>query len=310
MTSAQAIASDTRRSLSQPLQTLLESTAPRADSLIITVFGDAIEPYGGSIWLGKLISLMAPFGLSERQVRTGVYRLSQENWLSTHAKGRKSCYSVAAEGKSRFAEAERKIYQTTQNANSSPWTLVHILPEMAQTDRQTLRRQLRWLGFGQFSPNLMAHPNDSPDGLEGVIDVSNIKNKTIVFQAEITKGRFEPALKHQASTAWELDTLNADYQRFEKLFQNFCTFAGPSLDAFVLRILLIHEFRRVLLKDPQLPVEALPENWAAGRAQKLCAEVYRAVHENAGLFLLEVMCDNGISANPLIDSYWQRFGRL
>ena len=53
----------------------------RGGSLIITVFGDAILPRGGSIWLGSLIKLVQPLGLSERLVRTSVFRLAQDGWL-------------------------------------------------------------------------------------------------------------------------------------------------------------------------------------------------------------------------------------
>ena len=53
----------------------------RAGSLITTVFGDAIAPRGGSVWLGSLIGIMADFGISERLVRTSVFRLAEDGWL-------------------------------------------------------------------------------------------------------------------------------------------------------------------------------------------------------------------------------------
>jgi len=34
----------------------------RAGSLITTVFGDAIAPRGGTVWLGSLITAMEEFG--------------------------------------------------------------------------------------------------------------------------------------------------------------------------------------------------------------------------------------------------------
>ena len=37
----------------------------RAGSLITTVFGDAIAPRGGTVWLGSLITAMAEFGINE-----------------------------------------------------------------------------------------------------------------------------------------------------------------------------------------------------------------------------------------------------
>ena len=54
---------------------------PRAKSLIVTVYGDAILPHGGTAWLGELIKLMGIFNIGERVVRTAVFRLAQDGML-------------------------------------------------------------------------------------------------------------------------------------------------------------------------------------------------------------------------------------
>ncbi len=41
--------------LTPEIQDLVERLKPRANSLIVTVFGDAIMPRGGAIWLGLRI---------------------------------------------------------------------------------------------------------------------------------------------------------------------------------------------------------------------------------------------------------------
>ena len=43
----------------------------------------------------------------------------------------------------------------------------------------------------------------------------------------------------------------------------------------LLRILLIHEYRRILLSDPELPATMLPANWDGDVAQSLSGEIYR-----------------------------------
>jgi phenylacetic acid degradation operon negative regulatory protein len=60
----------------------------RTGSLIITLFGDAIVPRGGTVWLGSLIELLAPMGVSQRLVRTSVFRLTREGWLMAEKVGR------------------------------------------------------------------------------------------------------------------------------------------------------------------------------------------------------------------------------
>src|SRR5436190_15250989 len=68
----------------------LETAPPRAKSLVVTVWGDALAPHGGAVWLSGLIRLLAPLGLNERLVRTSVYRLARDGWLASRQAGRRS----------------------------------------------------------------------------------------------------------------------------------------------------------------------------------------------------------------------------
>jgi len=45
--------------------------------------------------------------------------------------------------------------------------------------------------------------------------------------------------------------------------------------AFLLRVLLIHDYRRLLLRDPELPDVLLPTGWPGQQARMLCREIYR-----------------------------------
>ena len=45
--------------------------------------------------------------------------------------------------------------------------------------------------------------------------------------------------------------------------------------AFLLRVLLIHDYRRLLLRDPELPDVLLPTDWPGQKARLLCKELYR-----------------------------------
>ena len=64
-------------------------TPPRIASLIITVWGDAVVPRGGSLWLGSLQAILDRFGCREGQVRTAMSRLTEEGWLLRTRQGRR-----------------------------------------------------------------------------------------------------------------------------------------------------------------------------------------------------------------------------
>ena len=93
----------------QWIKQFLQQDPPRAKSVVMTVFGDAITPHGGAVWLGSLIALLAPLGISERLVRTSVFRLADEGWLEATRSGRRSQYRLTAQGQQRFNRAHQRL---------------------------------------------------------------------------------------------------------------------------------------------------------------------------------------------------------
>ena len=82
--------------------------------------------------------------------------------------------------------------------------------------------------------------------------------------------------------SWSLDAIAAAYRDFLKTFAPLegwiGTAAAPSPDdAMLARVLLIHHYRRVLLRDPLLPEALLPPDWPAREAREFCGRVYRAL---------------------------------
>jgi phenylacetic acid degradation operon negative regulatory protein len=47
--------------------------------------------------------------------------------------------------------------------------------------------------------------------------------------------------------------------------------------AFIARTLLIHDYRRILLKDTRVPQQLLPRKWPGDDAKELTASAYRAL---------------------------------
>jgi phenylacetic acid degradation operon negative regulatory protein len=285
---------DANAPLSDPVAELISKLELRANSLIITLFGDAIVPRGGNIWLGSLIDLLRPFGISERLVRTGVYRLSHEGWLHSQSSGRRSYYTLTPSGRTKFAEADRRIYASQPPPWDHKWRLVQVLSHVGQTERQALRRDLRWHGFGQLSPTLLAHPTAETKLIETVLDELGMRNDVFVFTGELADFVSAEAVGEAATVAWELDALNDDYARFLKSFSAFSQLADSksqlsTLECFVLRVLLIHDYRRILLKDPLLPKELLPAIWDGDTARTICAGLYAAVADRAETHLVGTM---------------------
>jgi len=262
----------------ESIAALLARLKPRAGSLIITVFGDTVAPRGGSIWLGSLIRLMAPLGLSERLVRTGVYRLSREGWLASRSRGRKAFYHLTPSGTATFAEADRRIYAACPPAWDGEWTLVALKPDIAAKERRVLKSRLEWSGFGRLGPGLHIHAGRRP------LPRTGDGKALVTFAASLAaEGGANP--REVVALAWDLKRLDSAYATFAATFAGLDqSFSSPE-DAFTLSSLLIHEYRRVLLHDPQLPGELLPAGWAGNAARALAARLYRRYAEEARAFV-------------------------
>ena len=250
----------------------------RGGSLIVTVFGDAIAPRGGAISLGSLINVMAPFGLTERLVRTSVARLADHDWLSSRRVGRLSEYALSDPGRQRFAEATVRIYAGPATAWSGRWTLV-LIPGIEGSRRRDIRDTLRWEGFGEPEAGVLVHPTLTPDEAREHLRAAGLATEPVILQSRCTTPEDDRRL---VTAGWDLRDLASRYARFIRGFDAAlrALVPRPPVDpgsAFVVRSLLIHEYRKIHLRDPLLPPALLPPGWPGTRAYELCRAIYERV---------------------------------
>ena len=67
---------------------------------------------------------------------------------------------------------------------------------------------------------------------------------------------------------------------------------------------------KVLLRDPQLPLELLPPNWHGLPAYQLCRNLYRGLHERADDYLSALMETADGPLPPPGKNLSSRFGGL
>jgi phenylacetic acid degradation operon negative regulatory protein len=283
----------------------------RGGSLIVTIFGDSIMPRGGAVALGSLIALAAPFGLNERLVRTATARLAKDGWLAGHRAGKLSEYHLSRDGRERFAEATRRIYSAPDTEWSGRWTLV-VLPPMRAAERNELKEELIWRGFGELTGNVFAHPELDSYSLTKQRSALGLLSKVIVFDANLADG---DAPQRLVSLGWDLEDLGLRYQRFVKRFERVLAVLQDvrALDhqaSFIVRTLLIHEYRRLHLRDPLLPPRLLHANWPGAQAAALCRDIYARVFAASEAHLSRVAAQLDGPLPPPDASVMQRFGGI
>ena len=254
----------------QPLARIIDQLKrepSRTGSIVITVFGDAIVPRGGSVWLGTLLEFFDALDVDHGVVRTAMSRLAADGWLERNKVGRNSFYRLNEKGRQTFDTATRHIYDPPP----SDWTgRFELLLIGNGEDRDAARDALKNSGFGSPLPGVWVAPSGVPipDEAAGAIRLE--------VSAEDDSGR------RLLRESWPLERTADAYLKFMKTFEPLRASIGRGAslgdaDAFTARILLIHHYRRVVLRDPLLPTALLPPDWPGRAARNLCGEIYRGL---------------------------------
>jgi len=262
-----------------------------ANSLLLTLYGDVIAPRPQAIWLGSLIRLAAPFGISDRLVRTATFRLAADDWLTATRVGRRSYYGLSEAGLQRVLHAGKRIYAGEAPAWDGRWTLALSRHDTRATMRQRLKRELLWEGFGAIAPGVLAHPSADLASLREIIVSAGAQEYVAVMEASSLEAFAMQPLQTLMHHTFKLDAVAAAWNSVLRRFSSLAAESdqlGPA-DAFFVRTLLVHEYRRVLLRDPNLPEALLPQDWPGRTARGLCRDLYRKLLDASEAHLHKVV---------------------
>jgi len=262
-----------------PILEHLRSRTSRTWSVVVTVFGDAVVPRGGSIGIASLLEIFAAMGIRSGVVRTAMSRLATDDWLQSRRVGRSSFYSLTGKGQASFAAAAERVYGEPAQGWDGRFHLLlpGSLPESG-ANHDGVRAALEQAGFGTAEPGVWVAPTTRPVPAEAA-SLIRIEGCMSLETA-----------KRLAERVWTLTETAAAYERFLQAFRPLLDWTGgdrrlSDLDALVARILLAHEYRRVVLRDPLLPAPLLPDHWPGVLARRLCAAVYPALLPGAERWL-------------------------
>lgn len=249
-------------------------------ALVFTLLGDIVWPLGKPVWLGDLIKLAAGFGLTDRLVRTSVFRLSRENLVRSQTRGRRAYYELSPAGWDLFARSPAALYAAQPAPWNGSWRLVQMLPGLSQKQRRDITRMLKSQGFGQVGPRLFAHPRMTAKRLADQLDGIGARGNVLAFSAVLDDFVASEAVAKVVSDAWDLTTINARYhtvlERYRVLEELLAAEPWPDdATCFRLRVLLIHDWRAAVIADPHLPESFMPSPWHAIDARTLCAKLYK-----------------------------------
>ncbi|WP_236045339.1 MULTISPECIES: PaaX family transcriptional regulator C-terminal domain-containing protein [Pseudooceanicola] len=230
-----------------------EGTTPRAAAFIVTLYGDAVEPRGGQLWMGTLVESCATQGLSESLVRTAVSRLTQAGQLEGDRIGRRSYYRLTGRAQAEFHRAARVIYAPPPPPQG--WLVALEAPAALPGD---------WMAL---SGSVAIAPNRSDVApVSGPVLSAEALGNAAEMQAVVARCRdLAPVAEAYRNflAAWAAPDPSEDDL--------------PGAEALARRLRLVHLYRLAALSDPRLPPEALPDDWPAAAARALFVRCYCAL---------------------------------
>ncbi len=288
--------SESQKGNSAPSNSKIETLPSRTQFLIFTLFGDYVLERGGKIWTRSLVQLMSLLDVSERAVRSTLSRMTQKGWIYAEKHGRLSQYIFTDDGRTLLERGQRRIFESTFSDWDGQWHIItYSLPEKHRSLRHTLRTQLTWLGFGSLVPGAWISPHNRAESLKPFITELGIEKYVDMF----TGGYLGPSVpENLVGRCWDLSVIEGQYQglidRYEKEYKKLLkSGSGVSKvspqESFIRRFWLTHMFQSFPLKDPNLPVSLLPNDWVGIKGRKLFDNYHRLLGREANQFVDEVI---------------------
>ncbi|NNJ75974.1 MAG: phenylacetic acid degradation protein [Anderseniella sp.] len=256
----------------------------RVWSLIITFFGDAVALRGGRVALSTLQDAMGLLDIEPGAVRTALSRLAGEGWVEREREGRLSFYKLTDQGRATFDEPTKRIYASAGSDWDGEWTVA--------IEAQDTSNRLGEHGFITLGGKAWLRVGG---------DASGLPDDLLVISGTGSD------LPTPLLSLWKLDDHAAHYTDF---ITNWQAFGAPENlspgDAMAARTLLLHDWRRIVLRDPALPDVLLPAGWIGHKARKLVRQTYHGLLQGSENWLN----DNGLPAQTDPGALEQRFNVL
>lgn len=235
-----------------------------ARSALFDLYGDHLLTRGEQAPVAALVRLLAPAAISPPAVRTAVSRMARQDWLVPVRLAGGAGYRLTPRAVSRLAQAAERIYRRESPPWDGRWHVVVTDRVTERSRRDRLKSALGYLGYANLDGCTWISPRASVE-LDQVIAAERVR-------AERFDASYDGDQRGLAARAWDLDGLAHAYKRWIARASEIALRGGddqPDDANFAVRSELVHEWRKFLFIDPELPAELLPAGWPGTDAAEL-----------------------------------------
>lgn len=253
------------------------ATAIRPQVYVLTFCGTHLLGRNEAFFTGSLVDVLRRVGVAEHAARSTLNRMVKRGLLERHRRGKKIYLSLTPHAAAVLEQGGARAWQTPVNREwSGHWTLLAFsLPEARRADRHLLRSRLLFARFGLLQNGLWvaADDVDVPKLLDGLGVLDDVR----AFQASTLPPTEAAQL---IDDAWDLAALRAGYESFLDRWDRPCP-APEAEDDLARELYLTGEWLFLVREDPRLPLEHLPADWPAVRAEHVALRLRAAYNDTA-----------------------------
>jgi len=238
--------------------------AVHARSALFDLYGDHLTSSGNWAPIAGIVRLLGTVDVASPTVRTAVSRMVREGWLEPSEREGKRGYAASARARARLDEARDRIYGTRDANWDGQWHVVIVQRATDRAARGRVAAALGYLGYARMAPDTWVAPRISAD-LADSLAGEKLGSKQFF-------SRYSASSDTLATELWDLEGLAAAYRRFIGTTRELVAQLPPDRTAergFAIRTAFVHEWRKFLFLDPDLPAEVLPPDWPGREAAAL-----------------------------------------
>lgn len=237
---------------------LLSDAPPRVWSLLVTMFGDLVLGPQARLSGVCVNALTAAIGIKPEATRVALHRLRKEGWIESHRTGRQSHYGLTGRGRAETEAARERVY-ATRPPDTQPFIILDDPSSPLEADARA---------WSSYSVRIGSH------AVVTTHPAASSSDWAIAVQADgpvpqwVSDKLCPPEIQTASQAlAARLSTV-ARYRGFEHF---------TLLQRVALRELVLHEWRRIVLRVPEFPDALFSDRWQGPACRALFAELLDAL---------------------------------
>lgn len=210
----------------------------------------------------QFVEIYEQRGYTSTYIRNSLSRLKKEGYIASPVR---SQYCITSAGRAYIKSINSKPARYEQQWDHT-WDVVMLeVPEQERKKRDAFRNAILQLGYGLLYNSVYISPWNYRQEVTDYVESLQLTGNVSILRGEFAEGTITPA---KAWDIWQLDKLEALYlDKSAWITREFAPLAdeairtGEALPLFLLFLQIGEEMSGLIMADPSLPDELLPDGW-------------------------------------------------